>query len=313
MFDRILVTGATGFVGSWVLQHWCEAHPNTVIWATGDVPEPSTRRWDHYSQVDLCDPEAVKRLVTDSKPDGVIHLAGVIGSAPLKLCLSVNVLGTENLFQALAAANLTTSVKVVQISSAAVYGLVQPEELPIREDQPPRPVSAYAISKLAQDQLALAWHRRDGLDVKVARAFNVLGPGQPDDLVPMAFLRQILAIRAGKSDNIRVGNLTPTRDFVDIRDAVVALDMLLRRGRAGGVYNIGSGVDVSIQQVLSILTEFHGSRVMIEASAGKQRATDVSEVRADISLIRKEVGWRPKLQLEQSLRAMWDGSVGASN
>jgi GDP-4-dehydro-6-deoxy-D-mannose reductase len=161
------------------------------------------------------------------------------------------------------------------------------------------------VSKLAQDYLAQAWHRREGLRVCVGRAFNLLGPGQPRGLVPMTFLKQILSVRGGKAVSIRVGNLTPTRDFVDIRDVATALTMLLEKGAAGRIYNIGSGCDISIQKMLDILVCFHGSPIEIEQEMGKERAVDVSEVRADASRIKTELGWQPKYSLEESLKWLW--------
>jgi GDP-4-dehydro-6-deoxy-D-mannose reductase len=309
VFKRLLITGANGFVGGWVLRHCRLVYPETIIWASGYGPEPEDKLWNQYRQIDLRDPCAANHLIDEARPDGVLHLAGITGSAPLDACININVLGTENLFRGLQKAGLVKSTKVVQISSAATYGLVRAEELPIREDQVLRPVSPYAVSKLAQDYLAQAWHRREGLRVCVGRAFNLLGPGQPPSLVPMTFLKQILSARDEKADRIRVGNLTPRRDFVDIRDVATALTMLLEKGATGCIYNIGSGCDISIKKVLDILVGFHGSPIKIEQEMGRERAVDVPEVRADASRIKTDLGWQPKYSLEESLKWLWDLST----
>ena len=128
---RLLVTGATGFVGTWVLRHWGAAHPDVEIWGTSEQPCPARTPATHYEQVDLRDAEAVRALVRAARPSLVVHLAGLIGQAGLAEHLAVNVVGTDNLYAALAEADLSPGPRIVQASSAATYGLVRPEELRI--------------------------------------------------------------------------------------------------------------------------------------------------------------------------------------
>jgi len=312
MIDRVLITGATGFLGSWALRYWKATHPDIELWATSNQPSTPQLQTDKFLQVDLCDSKAIQDLVFACQPTHVIHLAGPTGNAKLADYLRVNVIGTENLYNALARIEGANRVRVIQASSAASYGMVYPKELPITEKQPPRPVSSYGLSKLTQDYLAWAMWRTFGLKIICARVFNILGPAQPDNLVPMTFIRQLINVRAGLADRLEVGNTLSRRDFVDVRDIVSAFDALINRGRPGEVYNIASGRDISIQEIIEKLMVISKQHILVETVSERTRSTDVPCVRADISKITKETGWQPKISLLQSLEAMWHQAANIS-
>ena len=303
---RLLVTGASGFVGVWVLRHWQARHPDVEVWATSDQPRPPEAAEETFRRLDLCDAEAVAGLVREVRPTEVIHLAARIRADSLADYLAVNVLGTENLYRALAADGAAADVRVVQAGSAAIYGKVRPEDLPIGEDRPLAPVTPYALSKAAQDELACLTHPQAGLGVVRARIFNMIGPGQPENLVPMAFVQQLAAVRNGQADRLLVGNVEPRRDFLDVRDVVGALDALLGRGGAGCAYNVGSGRDVAIGELVTMLLEVEGLEVPVEVDPSRVRPVDVACVRADVSRIRKATGWQAGIGVRESLRAMWE-------
>ncbi len=307
---RLLVTGATGFVGSWVLRHWRTTHPQVEVWATSEKPHPPHLEAHEYRQVDLRDAEAVRGLVQACRPTQVIHLGGLIGEASLADHLAINVVGTEHLYQVLAEMAGAAEMRVVQTSSAATYGPVRPDELPITERQPPRPITPYALSKVAQDYLADAVWRTKGLAVIRGCVFNMLGPGQPDTLVPMTFIKQLREVQSGRTDRLCVGQTTSRRDFVDVRDVAAAVDGLLKHGQAGEAYNIASGCDVSIQDIIDELLRITGLGVPVEVTPARLRTADVPCVRADISKLAAASGWRPQITLRESLRAMWEAAQG---
>ncbi|HET6429119.1 MAG TPA: GDP-mannose 4,6-dehydratase [Phycisphaerae bacterium] len=303
---RLLVTGATGFVGRWVLRHWRQEHPRTRLVATSHLPEPDDLPCDGYAQVDLRDRQAVCRFVAESRPDAVIHLAGLIASDDLHEQLAVNVEATENLYLALLAGPRAAEVRMVQVGSAAAYGAVEAEELPISEAQPFRPLTPYGLSKAAQDHLAHMTWRRNHLPIIRARVFNLLGPGQPAQLVPMTFLTQLAGLRGGEGGCLRVGDTSARRDYVDVRDAAAAFDALLQRGQPGQAYNVATGRDVSVAELLEEIFAIAAFTPRVETASDRRRPVDVPCVRADVSKIDKATGWRTALSLKQSLTDMWE-------
>ena len=304
--QRVLITGATGFVGKWMLKRLRQTRPDAELWAASDIPLPSgAPLFDEYRQVDIRADQAVHALVAECRPTHVCHLAGLVGAANLENCLSVNAIGSANLYDALADAQLEPTPRIVQIGSAAVYGPVQPAELPITEEQPLRPVTSYAISKVTQDYVASSAVHSLGLHIVQARVFNIMGPGQPHSLVPMTFIRQFADVRQGKSDRIRVGLTSPRRDFTDIRDITAALNLLLDLGCSGEVYNIGSGDDVSIQEIIDTLMLLNGESVPIEADPNRVKSPAVRCVRADITKLTTATGWKSIFSWRESLEAMW--------
>ncbi len=300
---RLLVTGGTGFVGRWVLRRWAMEHPGVELWSASDRDDvPPEAHPQRCLRLDLRDAAAVRECVQRSLPTHVIHLAGLIGAAPLADHLAVNVVGTANLYDALA--DLAPDARVVQVSTAAVYGPVTERDLPMREDLPLRPITPYALSKAAQEHLAAAAALTRDLHVVIARCFNLLGPGQPESIVPMTFIRQLREVAEGRGDRLQVGNTASRRDFVDIRDVAAALDALLEHGESGAAYNVASGTDVSIQEIIDAIVRLAALDVPVERTEQRVRRWDVPRVRADVGRLHA-LGWRPTITLEQSLRDMW--------
>jgi GDP-4-dehydro-6-deoxy-D-mannose reductase len=308
--NRILVTGATGFLGPWVLRHWREAHPGVEVWATSERPEPPSVDAAVYRQMDLRSREDVAAFVAYCRPAFVVHAASMISGGDLETYLAVNVVGTANLYRALL--EHAPAAAVVQVGSAAAYGLVHQEELPIAEDQPLRPVSEYALSKAAQENLAVVMCLAHGLRIVRARVFNMLGPGQPAQLVPATFVSQLVAVRDGLAGTIRAGDVSARRDFVDVRDAVDALDILLHGGQPGAAYNVASGRDASVKEVIDAIMDVAGVRAPVEVEAARLRLADVPVVRADVSRMQREFGWKTRVPLSRSLEAMWREAAGAA-
>jgi GDP-4-dehydro-6-deoxy-D-mannose reductase len=301
---RLLVTGATGFLGTWILRHWRKSHPDDEIWATSDQAEIAENLADKYKAVDLLNGHAVKNFIQKCDPTLVIHLAGLVKQSTLAEHLSVNVLGTENLYESLLQIDHYAEIRVIQAGTAAMYGQVKPEELPIKENNPMRPITAYAISKMTQDYLAQMYGNIHGLKIIRARIFNLIGPGQTDNLVPAAFIKQLKERCDG--DSIQVGNLYSRRDFVDVRDVACAFDKLFAKGQPDMAYNIGSGTSVAIRDILADLFSISGLRnIDIKEEPSQMRKKDVPDVFADISMVKKTTGWQPEIPLHESLETMW--------
>ncbi|MCK6585273.1 MAG: NAD-dependent epimerase/dehydratase family protein, partial [Anaerolineales bacterium] len=238
---RALISGISGFVGRHLR--------NELIHAGWQVYGFDIRPAGEKVFVgDLSDRAALTRAIADCQPDAVFHLAGIIKSQDPQAYYTSNLFGTLNLLDAIL--QIEKRPKVVLASSSAVYGLTKSAR-PITERSPLRPVTEYAVSKVAQENAALRYHYAFGLDVVFVRMFNLLGPGQSPDLACSAFARQIALAEISEQTEIVTGNLDAMRDFVDVRDAVRAFALLAEKGRAGQTYNVCSGNAVAIQKCLT--------------------------------------------------------------
>lgn len=312
MARAILVTGAGGFAGSHLLEALVAEDVDMVAWSRPGERVPTLVRpraararirWD---EVDLLDPATVEAAGRAIRPDEVYHLAGAahVGQswAAVERTLAVNVLGTHHLLDTLRRHG--AKPRLVVPSSAAVYG---PAATPIDESMPLGPASPYALSKLAQERLALRAWREDGLPVIVARAFNHVGPRQSPDFAASSFARQLAAIEAGDAGPVlRVGNLDPRRDLTDVRDTVKAYVALARRGTPGRVYNVCSGRAVSVRELLDLMLARSSARIRLEQDPALLRPHDTPVVIGNAARIHAETGWEALVSLEQSVTDLLD-------
>jgi GDP-4-dehydro-6-deoxy-D-mannose reductase len=317
----VLVTGIAGFVGS----HFAEyALGQDTVVVGSRLPGGSTEAIAHIQndlqlfEVDLREPTAVRRLVDRTRPDWIIHLAaqsfvGTSWEAPAET-LTNNVLSQLNVLEAVREAGAQPRFLVV--GSSDEYGDVQESELPITEDVPFRPLSPYAVSKVAQDLMGYQYWRSYGLPVIRSRAFNHEGPRRGEAFVTSSFARQIAEIEVHlREPVIRVGNLKARRDFTDVRDIVRGYWRLLQDGRAGEAYNLCSGRAWSIQAILDfLLAEARAGDIEIREDAALMRPADVPVLVGDAGKILRTVGWRAEIPFEQTLRdilAYWRHHVAS--
>jgi GDP-4-dehydro-6-deoxy-D-mannose reductase len=301
---RILVTGATSFTARHLWPLLAETWPEARLFGTGiEATAPRAPGGLDYRQADVGDRESLKAIVKHARPTHVFHLAG-ISHPDADLCYRVNLEGTRNLIEGVG--ECETQPLVVMVSSAAVYGLTRPEESPVVEETPLRPAGAYGSSKAAAEIAALAAHRQGRARVIVARPFNLLGPGLPLGLAASDFLVQALAIRAGAAvPELRVGNLEPQRDFVDVRDVVRAYVLLAGRpDLAGRVFNVASGVGVTIRALLEGLLDACGVEATITVDPERLRPVQVTTQAGSPRALLAETGWSPEIPLDRSLSDM---------
>jgi GDP-4-dehydro-6-deoxy-D-mannose reductase len=290
---RALVTGATGFVGPHLVAH-LRARGDDVVGLEDGV-------------VEVTDPEAVGAWVLRHRPEVLYHLAGwadVGGSwAAPQAAFRVNAEGTLNVLQAALGSGCE---RVLLVSSADVYGIVDEADLPITELHPLRPVSPYAVSKVAADYLGLqAWLGRK-LEVVRVRAFNHLGPGQTDRFVAPAIASRIAANEREGGDEIPVGNLAARRDLTDVRDVVRAYRLLVERGEPGEAYNVCRGVDVEIAELAQRLLALATRSMRLVVDPDRHRPVDVPVLRGDPTKVEQATGWRPEIPLDQTLADVLD-------
>ena len=285
---KALVTGADGFVGRHLCAHLAGCGDDVV-------------GIDRTTGVDLLDAAAVADAIADANPDAVYHLGGwsdVGGSwqQPLE-ALRVNAEGTLNVVQACR----DRVGRVLVVSSADIYGKVTLAELPLTEDSPVRPVSPYAASKVAADTIAQQAWLGYGLEVIRVRAFNHLGPGQTNRFVGPALAERIAVCERDHLEEVTVGNLTPRRDFTDVRDVVGAYRMLVCDGEPGEAYNVCSGVDLAIADLADRLVALAERPVRLEGDPTLQRPVDVPVLRGDHTKLTKATGWEPAIPLDSTL------------
>lgn len=254
--------------------------------------------------VDLADQEGIKQALQDAAPDLVFHLAGQ-ANVPLswrdpEATYLANVMGQLHLLEAVAA--VRPDARVLVVGSYEEYGPPRPEELPIRETNPLRPASPYAVSKLAQDFMGYQYFLGRKLSCIRVRPFNHIGPRQDDGFVAPAFARQIAEAELGlRPPVIQVGNLVAQRDFTDVRDIVRGYYLILTRGTPGEVYNLGSGRPTAAQAILDYLLAHAKVQLKVEVDPARFRPVDVPVVVCDWSKARAATGWEPELSLERSL------------
>ena len=314
MAEPVLVTGAAGFVGSHLLALLLGEHPPPEIagWrrpgSTGDErrrPPLTDRATIAWREVDLLDRGAVGNAIEELRPRTVYHCGGaaaVAGSWNDRLAtLRTNVLGTDHLLDALRRHSPTARVLIP--GSALVY---RPCDLPLDEHADIGPVSPYGLSKLAQEMLA-ACHASEGLEVIRTRSFTHIGPGQDRAYSASSFAHQIACMEAGRAEpTLRVGDLEPRRDLLDVRDTVRAYRALMELGVPGAIYNVCSGSAHPMRAVVDGLLAL--ARVPIEVSLdpARLRPTDYPVLCGVRTRITAGVGWEPRIGLQETLRDLLD-------
>lgn len=314
---RVLVTGITGFAGSHLADYLlAERH---------DVEVHGTRRWRSKSEnithlegrvvfheCDFKDAHNVYELVERLKPDRIFHLAAqsyvpASWDSPAET-LETNVVGQCNLLEAIRKFRVSGYDPVVQIAgSSEEYGAVEPNEMPIKEETPLRPLSPYAVSKVAQDLMAYQYFKSFGIRTIRTRAFNHSGPRRGEVFVDSNFAKQIAEIEKGlRPPKLLVGNLDAIRDFSDVRDIVEAYWLATEHGVAGEVYNIASGRGYRIRDVLDALLKLAKRKdIAIEEDAKRMRPSDVPVLFGDSTKFRQLTSWSPKFSyLDHTLRDM---------
>ncbi len=286
---KALITGAEGFVGRHLTEHLTSCGDSVVGVDRGDGP-------------DLLDQQGLVDLLAEVQPEVVYHLAGWsdIGASwsHPATTFEVNATGTLHLLQACVA---TCRPRVLAVSSADVYGVVTPAELPITESFPFRPVTPYAASKIAADQLALQAWLGYGLETLRVRAFNHLGPGQSLSFVAPAIAERIACNERDGSTDVPVGNLTPRRDITDVRDVVRAYRLLMERGEPGEAYNVCSGRDLSIADLAERLLAMAHHPMELVADPELQRPVETPILLGDAGRTHLATGWTPEIPIETTL------------
>jgi len=311
---RILITGLTGFVGSYLTEYLKDKKRIEVFGTTFGEPDKYFKSiFPAYKtrlfKGDLKNKNFVDRIVKKSKPNAVIHLAAL--SAPAdswkiaEQILTNNMLSQLNILDSVKETDIKT--KVLIISSGQVYGVVKPNEIPLTEKSPLRPNSPYSVSKLTQEFLGYQYFNNFKIPIVILRPLNHIGPRQEGNFAIPSFIKQIVEIEKGiKPPVIEVGNLNAQRDFMDVRDVCRAYILALEKCKAGEVYNIASGKVYKMRSVLDMLLRNTKVKIKVKINKSLFRPMDIPILTADYSKFKRATGWKPRISLERTLKETLD-------
>lgn len=312
---RCLITGVAGFVGSHMVEFLLKQENVQIFgvdrWYTRKDNIAHLAGKFEYLEFDMTDFSSVLQVLERVRPDKIFHLAAqsfvpTSWHAPAET-LNTNIAGELHIFEAIR--QLTISPWIQLACSSEEYGMVYPDEVPIKETNPLRPLSPYAVSKVAQDFLGYQYHQSYKLNIVRTRAFNHTGPRRGENFVTSNFAKQIVEIEKGKREPVLlVGNLEAKRDFSDVRDVVRAYWLATEKGEPGEVYNICSNKTISIKEMLDLLLGLSPmkNKIKIKEDSARLRPSDVQILFGDCTKFRQRTGWKPEISLEKTMADLLD-------
>ena len=292
---KALITGSSGFVGPY-LRHELEQNGYSV---TG----LDLRGGENTIQADLMDAGQVRRVIREEAPDAVFHLAGQANVArswaiPQKT-VELNVIAALNLMEALRAER--PDCRTVIVGSSDQYGNLGEAGRMVDERTPVRPQTPYAVSKMAQEEMAGVYVKAYDLNISMTRSFNHAGAGQERGFLISDFASGIVAVERGEQPCLKVGNLTAKRDFTHVKDVARAYRMIVESGHAGEIYNVGSGITYSAQEILDRLCKLARCPVPVEQDPKRMRPSDTPVICCDHSKLTRHTGWQPSITINEIL------------
>lgn len=311
---RALVTGAAGFVGQYLCRELVERGwdvAGTRLEATPPTPSPNdSLREMRWHVADLRRVDDLERVLDAERPDAIFHLAAIAfvptAQADPGSTLEVNVIAAARLLAALKLRRAADALDpvVLVIGSGEQYGRHDASDMPLREDAEQRPHSIYAASKVAQEHVALEAFRSAGVRVIATRSFNHSGPGQADRYLLPGLVRRAMAARAEGRRTLPVGNVTPVRDFLHVRDVARAYADLVERGEAGTVYNVASGTGVEVSAIGARVLALVGADAILQPDPALARPADVPVLVGDATRLRRATGWSPRFNLDSIIEEL---------
>lgn len=299
-----LIIGGAGFVGKYLIEHLAKDCGYDNIYATKLPHEEIRSDLCKVCDLDILNPQQIESVLKETTPDVIFHLSAQ-SSVKLswenpQLTVDVNIKGSLNVLDSIRKLNVTP--RVLLIGSGEEYGYIEQNEVPIKEDNKIRAGNIYAATKATQNMVGTIYAKAYDMDIVMVRAFNHIGAGQLPNFVVSDFCKQIAEIERGIKEPIMyVGNLSAKRDFTNVRDVVSAYSLLAEKGKKGETYNVGSGVAVSIQEILDVAITLSNVAIEVRQDPTKMRPLDVPIIVADTSKIYNHTGWQPKIALNSTI------------
>jgi nucleoside-diphosphate-sugar epimerase len=304
-----LITGAEGFIGS----HLCRFLQGKGWTVTGTFLQPGSNSFPklpnlNFTQCDLRNGQRVTQVLKQCEPTHIFHMGAqslpTVSWADPVTTFESNVMGSLYLFEAVR--HMKRRPVIVSACSSAEYGNVPASAIPVKEEQPLKPLHPYGISKVCLDLLAREYFLDYDIPAVNIRLFNTTGPGKTSD-APSDFVRQLVRIKKGQqSAIIEVGNLQPRRAFLDVNDTVRGFYLAAMKGKRGESYNLCATRTVRIYELLHTAIRLSSVKVNIQPVARLMRPSDEKIIFGNTQKIRRDTGWKPLRSVEQTLQSMLD-------
>lgn len=306
---RYLITGCSGFVGAYLIRRILEDESDARVFGV-DLTVPTAEFGPRFMAIEtnMLNAMDLAHCVHSAAPERLIHLAsfssvGYSWGKPIE-SFKNNTNIFLNLLEALH--NFAPACKVLSVGSSEEYGIVSASDLPLRETAMLKPTSPYGVARVAQESFSTVFAKGFGMNIVCTRSFNHLGAGQSPQFVVSAIGRQFVELEKGLRSSITVGDTSVVRDFLDVRDVVRAYLLLLRKGQAGEVYNICSGVGRSIADVIAAFMEVTGLKPAVEVDQKLLRPVENPAIVGSHEKITKAFGWKPEIDFPTSLASIID-------
>ena len=312
--NRMLITGFSGFVSRHFLNYLHENHIEMEIMGI-DIKEPSFDYHQYedvlqirFREMNLLDIEELRRLFVLFSPDYILHLASFSSVAYSWKYPAESFCNNTNIFLNLVETvnEFNSNCRILSVGSSEEYGNVTKEDLPLKERQPLRPVSPYAVARVSQEMLSQVYVNSYHLNIILTRSFNHIGTWQDSRFVIPSFIKRIVDLKeSGASEGvIETGDTTIIRDFVDVRDVVRAYYLLLMNGKCGEVYNICSGTGIELADVVNIIADEVGVKVRTKINPEYIRRNDNKAIVGSAYKIMDELDWRPQIPFRKTIQDM---------
>lgn len=300
---NVLIVGGEGFVGGYLAPFLIEKGQNVSITKIPNI-EYNSKGVTTFD-VDLLDRASINKALISSNPDVIYHLAAqssvALSWAEPTLTAQVNIIGLINLLEEIRLLNIRP--KIILIGSSEEYGVSKNTPMPIKEDIVPTPSNIYGVTKYTQNLIGNIYVNAYNMDIIMTRSFNHIGAKQSPQFVVSDFCKQVAEIEKGlKEPVIKVGNLSVKRDFTSVIDVVNAYYLLSIKGRTGEIYNVGSGNAINISDILNMVIRLSNIDIKVDIDKDRYRPIDIEIVEANISKIKADTGWQPKIPIEDSIK-----------
>ncbi|MDE1844363.1 MAG: GDP-mannose 4,6-dehydratase [Thaumarchaeota archaeon] len=300
---NIVVTGATGFIGSYLVNTLSQNNDSVYSVSRSDSKKlKDLRIKSKFFECDFGNSDSIEKMFSELQPDVVYHLAAQ-SNIPLSwkspsTTFNVNINGTTSLLEA--ARNSKIDAKIHIVCSSSEYGSVDKNDIPIHEDVKFRPSSPYAVSKVTQDMLGYSYWKSYGMKITRSRPFAIIGPGKIGDALS-DWAQNIVEIESNKKEHLMTGNLSSVRDFLDVRDCTFALIKIVEEGKAGEVYNVCSGIGIQLDKLIEILQRFSKKPFSHIQDPQRLRPSDDPVLIGKNEKL-KQLGWTHKITIENTIK-----------